>query len=45
MPEGRWIADDSNRAYDAPVDVLPADQAQFLAGAMRRVVLEGTART
>ena len=44
MPEGRWIADDSNPRTDAPVDVLPADQAQFLAGAMRRVVLEGTAR-
>jgi cell division protein FtsI/penicillin-binding protein 2 len=26
------------------LDVLPAEQAQFLAGAMRRVVLEGTAR-
>ena len=44
MPEGRWIADESNPRVDAPVDVLPAEQAQFLAGAMRRVVLEGTAR-
>jgi cell division protein FtsI/penicillin-binding protein 2 len=44
MPEGRWIADGSNDRNDAPVDVLPAEQAQFLAGAMRRVVLEGTAR-
>jgi cell division protein FtsI/penicillin-binding protein 2/cell division protein FtsW (lipid II flippase) len=44
MPEGRWIADDSNPRSDAPVEVLPADQARFLAGAMRRVVLEGTAR-
>ena len=44
MPEGRWIADESNPRADAPVDVLPAGQAQFLAGAMRRVVLEGTAR-
>ena len=43
MPEGRWIADDSNLRNDAPVEVLPVDQAQFLAGAMRRVVLEGTA--
>jgi hypothetical protein len=33
------------RETDAPLEVLPADQAQFLAGAMRRVVLEGTART
>ena len=44
MPEGRWIGDDSNMRNDPPVDVLPADQAQFLSGAMRRVVLEGTAR-
>ena len=44
MPEGRWIADESNLRVDGPVDVLPAEQAQFLAGAMRRVVLEGTAR-
>jgi cell division protein FtsI/penicillin-binding protein 2/cell division protein FtsW (lipid II flippase) len=44
MPEGRWIADESNPRVDGPVDVLPAEQAQFLAGAMRRVVLEGTAR-
>ena len=44
MPEGRWTSDDSNTRTDAPVEVLPAEQAQFLAGAMRRVVLEGTAR-
>jgi cell division protein FtsI/penicillin-binding protein 2 len=44
MPEGRWISDGSNSRTDAPLDVLPAEQAQFLAGAMRRVVLEGTAR-
>ncbi|HEX3743697.1 MAG TPA: FtsW/RodA/SpoVE family cell cycle protein [Bryobacteraceae bacterium] len=44
MPEGRWIADDSNPRSDPPVDVLPPEQAQFLAAAMRRVVLEGTAR-
>jgi peptidoglycan glycosyltransferase len=44
MPEGRWVGDESNSRSDAPVDVLPVEQAQFLAGAMRRVVLEGTAR-
>jgi cell division protein FtsI/penicillin-binding protein 2 len=44
MPEGRWIADESNLRGDAPVEVLPVEQAQFLAGAMRRVVLEGTAQ-
>jgi len=44
LPQGRWVGDESNSRSDAPVDVLPAEQAQFLAGAMRRVVLEGTAR-
>ncbi|MGO9256573.1 MAG: FtsW/RodA/SpoVE family cell cycle protein [Bryobacteraceae bacterium] len=44
MPEGRWIDDASNLRTDAPVEVLPAAQAGFLAGAMRRVVTEGTAR-
>ncbi len=44
MPQGRWIGDGSNLRNDAPLEVLPADQAHFLAGAMRRVVLEGTAR-
>jgi cell division protein FtsI/penicillin-binding protein 2/cell division protein FtsW (lipid II flippase) len=44
MPEGRWISDDGNPRTGAPVDVLPVEQARFLAGAMRRVVLEGTAR-
>ncbi len=44
MPEGRWIEDDSNPRTDAPVEVLPAAQAAFLARAMRRVVTEGTAR-
>jgi len=44
MPEGRWIADSSNPRENAPVELLPATQAAFLAGAMRRVVTEGTAR-
>jgi cell division protein FtsI/penicillin-binding protein 2 len=44
MPEGRWIADESNPRSDAPREILPAAQAAFLAGAMRRVVTEGTAR-
>ena len=44
MAEGRWIADDSNPRTDAPLDILPAQQAAFIAGAMRRVVTEGTAR-
>jgi peptidoglycan glycosyltransferase len=44
MPQGRWIAGDGNSRQDAPVEVLPPAQAAFLAGAMRRVVTEGTAR-
>jgi cell division protein FtsI/penicillin-binding protein 2/cell division protein FtsW (lipid II flippase) len=44
MPEGRWQTDGANTRTDAPVEVLPPDQATFLAGAMRRVVTEGTAR-
>jgi cell division protein FtsI/penicillin-binding protein 2 len=44
MPEGRWIGDASNPRNDPPLEVLPASQAEFLAGAMRRVVTEGTAR-
>jgi cell division protein FtsI/penicillin-binding protein 2 len=44
MPEGRWIADDSNDRRDTPVEVVPPEQAAFLARAMRRVVTEGTAR-
>jgi len=44
MPEGRWIADESNDRADAPAMVLPSEQAAFLARAMRRVVVEGTAR-
>ena len=44
MPEGRWVTDASNTRTDAPAEVLPAAQAAFLAGAMRRVVTEGTGR-
>jgi cell division protein FtsI/penicillin-binding protein 2/cell division protein FtsW (lipid II flippase) len=44
MPQGRWVAGDGNARQDAPLDVLAEPQAAFLAGAMRRVVTEGTAR-
>jgi cell division protein FtsI/penicillin-binding protein 2/cell division protein FtsW (lipid II flippase) len=44
MPEGRWQTDAGNTRTDAPVQVIPPEQAAFLAGAMRRVVTEGTAR-
>jgi cell division protein FtsW (lipid II flippase)/cell division protein FtsI/penicillin-binding protein 2 len=43
MPEGRWIAEGGNDRTDAPVAVITPEQAAFLAGAMRRVVTEGTA--
>src|SRR5262249_9713516 len=44
MPEGRWVTGDANARAGAPVGILPAAQAAFIAGAMRRVVTEGTAR-
>jgi peptidoglycan glycosyltransferase len=44
MPQGRWSTDDSNTRTEAPADMLPPADAAFLAGAMRRVVTEGTAR-
>jgi peptidoglycan glycosyltransferase len=44
MPEGRWIEDASNPRTDAPLEVIPASQAAFIARAMRRVVTEGTGR-
>jgi cell division protein FtsI/penicillin-binding protein 2/cell division protein FtsW (lipid II flippase) len=44
MPQGRWVAEGGNDRTDAPVAVIAPDQAAFLAGAMRRVVTEGTAR-
>jgi cell division protein FtsW (lipid II flippase)/cell division protein FtsI/penicillin-binding protein 2 len=45
MPQGRWIADDSNPRTDTAIDVLPPPQTAFIGAAMRRVVMEGTART
>jgi cell division protein FtsI/penicillin-binding protein 2/cell division protein FtsW (lipid II flippase) len=44
MPQGRWTTDDSNTRTEPSVEMLPAGEASFLAGAMRRVVTEGTAR-
>src|SRR5262249_1900110 len=44
MPQGRWSTDDSNARTEPAASVLPAADAAFLAGAMRRVVTEGTAR-
>jgi peptidoglycan glycosyltransferase len=44
MPEGRWLTDPSNTRTGAPIEAIPAAQAAFIAGAMRRVVTEGTGR-
>jgi cell division protein FtsW (lipid II flippase)/cell division protein FtsI/penicillin-binding protein 2 len=43
MPEGRWVIDESNTRRAEPVRVVDSVHARFLAGAMRRVVTEGTA--
>src|SRR3954453_20926776 len=42
MPQGRWSSDDTRT--EGAGEVLPAARAAFLAGAMRRVVTEGTGR-
>jgi peptidoglycan glycosyltransferase len=44
MPEGRWISDSSNTRDAAPLPVLPAGPAEFIAKAMRSVVISGTGR-
>ncbi len=44
MPQGRWVIDSSNSRTSPPRSILAPDLAQFLARAMRSVVLEGTGR-
>jgi len=44
MPEGRWVVDNSNSRTDSPRPILASGLAGFLAGAMRSVVVSGTAR-
>jgi len=44
MPQGRWVLDESNARQDAPRAIVPAEPAGFIAGAMRLVVTDGTAR-
>ncbi len=45
MPQGRWV-DDGSDARNVPARrILDSASAQFLAGAMRGVVTEGTARS
>jgi cell division protein FtsW (lipid II flippase)/cell division protein FtsI/penicillin-binding protein 2 len=45
MPQGRWVADSTNRRTDPPRVVLAPALARDLANTMRRVVTEGTARS
>ena len=44
MPQGRWVMDDSNLRVKAATEILPLEQADFIARAMRAVVTEGTGR-
>jgi len=44
MPQGRWVIDSSNSRTDPARKILAPDLAAFLAGAMRSVVVSGTAR-
>ncbi len=44
MPQGRWIADETNPRTNPPQAVLSADQAQLLGKFMREVVTSGTGR-
>jgi cell division protein FtsI/penicillin-binding protein 2/cell division protein FtsW (lipid II flippase) len=44
MPQGRWLLDESNSRNDAPRTIVPEEPAAFIAGAMRKVVTDGTAR-
>jgi cell division protein FtsW (lipid II flippase)/cell division protein FtsI/penicillin-binding protein 2 len=44
MPEGRWVIDNTNSRTEAARLILAPDLAGFIAGAMRSVVLAGTAR-
>jgi cell division protein FtsI/penicillin-binding protein 2 len=44
MPQGRWVIDGNNTRQDAPRPIVAAEPAGFIAGAMRLVVTDGTAR-
>lgn len=44
MPQGRWVIDGSNSRTAAPRSIVTPELAQFLARAMRSVVVEGTGR-
>jgi cell division protein FtsW (lipid II flippase) len=45
MPQGHWIADESNDRTEAPRQVIDADVATTLARYMREVVTAGTGRS
>jgi peptidoglycan glycosyltransferase len=45
MPSGRWVEDGSDSRNAPPQRVIDSASAQFIADAMRGVVLEGTARS
>ncbi|MBV9267054.1 MAG: FtsW/RodA/SpoVE family cell cycle protein, partial [Acidobacteriaceae bacterium] len=45
MPQGRWVLDSSNSRTGPATAVVAPEQADFLAQAMRSVVLSGTARS
>lgn len=45
MPQGRWVDDASDTRTAPPKRVIDSASAQFIADAMRGVVLEGTARS
>jgi cell division protein FtsI/penicillin-binding protein 2/cell division protein FtsW (lipid II flippase) len=44
MAQGRWVIGESNARQDAPRTIVAAEPAGFIAGAMRLVVTDGTAR-
>ena len=44
MPRGRWELDAGNTRTDAPRTIVSDEPATFIAGAMRKVVTDGTAR-
>jgi cell division protein FtsI/penicillin-binding protein 2/cell division protein FtsW (lipid II flippase) len=44
MAQGRWLLDENNPRQDAPRTIMAAEPAGFIAGAMRLVVTDGTAR-
>jgi cell division protein FtsI/penicillin-binding protein 2/cell division protein FtsW (lipid II flippase) len=44
MPQGCWVLGESNTRRDPPRRIIAGEQAEFLAAAMRSVVVNGTAR-